>query len=336
MKKILPFLVALTVLSAGAIAQAPTSYLSARPVNPVISNKLSRLYVPADGQLLYTETEAPASELHKSNLDKIVFAKARVNKDGDASQLSTVFKPGDPIYGRAFMRSSLLNYKVYMTEMSEEGTKCMNGMFEVNYYVDGKLGGVLMMNSMTGELESKSSFTIITVGTGEDAEMNNEDFIKVLNDLPAGNHAIKLVVWAIQGQFISVDPVAIGEFTFAKGAGDSKMGLGRNFSSVKDEQPDNAALKAKVLKKMNDHAKANAWKETFTEIKILDEDWTTMRNEVTSVIVGRTIDIAAKATWPDGHCTYQEFSMYSDYDGANYSNAVKVYGTGEQTKIDCN
>jgi len=55
------------------------------------------------------------------------------------------------------------------------------------------------------------------------------------------------------------------------------------------------------------------------------------------VITGRVIDIAAaKATWPDGHCTHQTFSMYSDYDGTAYSNAVSVRGVGEQTEIDCN
>jgi hypothetical protein len=335
MKKLLPLILFTAASLAGTAQTGPTSYFAPRPVNPVITNKPSRFYTPADGELLYTKTEAPSSALHKANIDKIVFGKARINKDGDASQLTTVFHPGDAIYGRAFMQTSMSNYKVYMTEISEDPSKCMSGNFEVNYYIDGQPGSILMSSSLSGEMESKSTFTVNVIGSGDDAEMNNEDFIKVLNELPAGNHVVKLVIWATQGQFISVDPVAMGEFTFAKGAGDSKMGIGRSFSSVKDEMPDNAALKAKCLKKMNDHAKANGWKETFTEIKILDEDWSTRRNEVTSVIVGRTIDIAAKATWPDGHCTYQEFSMYSDYDGSAYSNAVSVYGTGEQTEIDC-
>jgi hypothetical protein len=298
-----------------------------------INSLSSRLYSESDGAL-YTTAEAPSSDLHKNNLDKILFAKARVNKDGDASQLSSVFHSGEAIYGRAFMRSCMMNYKVY-GHASTGAHKCMDGRFVVNISIDGQDKGLFMTNTIDGELESKSTFTIIVLGSGDDAQANNEQFINTLNSLSAGNHTIKLVVWAIQGQFTSNEPVASGEFTYVKDAGTGKTGLGRSFGSVKDEMPDNAALKAKCLKKLNDHAKANGWKETFTEVKISDEDWTTERNERTSVITGRRINITAKATSPDGYCTYQTFSMRSEYDGTSYSNAVAVYGVGEQVKIDC-
>ncbi len=320
---------------AAAAVPGPGSYHAARPVNPKIHNILPRYYAATDG-MNYTATEAPAGELQLNNFDKILFGKARIDKNGTAAQLSTTFNAGESIYGRAFMRTCMMNYKVYGTQMNTDPHKCMEGRFEVNYSIDGKDMGVFMTNSLDGELENKTTFTIIVVGTGDDAQANNEAFIQVLNNLADGSHTIRMVVWATQGQFISVDPVAIGEFTYVKGAGTGKVGLGRNFSSVKDEMPDNLALKAKFLKKLNEHAKANGWKETFTEVKITDEDWSTLRNEITSVITGRMINIAAKATWPDGHCTYQTFSMYSDYDGAAYSNAVSLRGIGDQTKIDCN
>ena len=312
----------------------PGSYHAARSKDAKVNNILSRYYSATDGNN-YTQSEEPSGELHKNNFDKIVFGKARIDKNAGNAQVSNTFQAGESIYGRAFMRTCMMNYKVYGTEMNTQPYKCMEGRFEVNLYVDGQDKGVFMSNSLDGELEDKTSFTIIVVGTGDDSQANNEEFIKTLNGLSTGSHTIKLVVWATQGQFISVDPVAIGEFTYVKGAGASNVGLGRNFSAVNDAMPDNAALKAKFLKKLNEHAKVNAWKETFTEVKITDEDWTTLRNELTSVITGRLINIAAKATWPDGHCTYQTFSMYSDYDGAAYSNAVSLRGIGDQIKIDC-
>jgi hypothetical protein len=312
----------------------PGSYTGPRPKNPSITNKKSRLYTAADGQFMYTETKAPSSDLHKNNFDKILFGKARIDKDGTTAQISNTFHAGENIYGRAFMRSSMSNYKTYMTSVSAEAAKNMGGNFEVNYVIDNKIYGTLMSSELSGELESASTFTIPVLGAGDDAEMTNEDFVKEMNNLPAGNHNVRLIVWSTQGDFISVDPVAIGEFQFVKDAGGKAIGLGRNFSTVQDNM-DDAALKAKCLTKMNQHAKANGWKETFTEIKITDEDWSAVRNSLTSVIEGRVINIAAKAKWPDGHCTYQTFSMYSGYDGANYSNAVSVYGIGDQTEIDC-
>jgi hypothetical protein len=318
----------------GTSSGTPGSWSGPRPMNPTITNKKSRLYTAADGQYMYTAFEAPSSDLHKNNLDKILFGKARINKDGTTAQISNTFHSGENIYGRAFMRSCMMNFKTYMTDISPEAAKCMDGNFDVNYTIDNKIFGTLMSSSLNGEMENKSTFTIITVGAGEDAEANNEDFIKELNNLPEGSHNVKLVVWATQGDFISVDPVAMGEFTFVKDPGAKAMGLGRNFSSVK-EGMDDAALKAKCLAKMNTHAKNQGWKETFTEVKITDEDWSAVRNSLTSVIEGRVISIAAKAKWPDGHCTYQDFSMYSGYDGSNYSNAISVYGVGSQTEIDC-
>lgn len=326
--------VASATIAGGTNSTPPECWTCPRPMNPVITNKKSRIYGPDAGQFMFTEFDAPSSELHKANIDKIVFGNARINKDGNASQLKTSFKPGEAIYGRAFMKTCMMNYKVYMTNVTAEASKNMEGHFDVNYTIDNKIFGTLMSSQLSNAGEKWSTFTIVTIGTGEDAEQNNEDFIKELNALPPGNHTVKLVVWSWQGDFISVDPVAIGEFTFVKDAGAKAMGVGRNFGGVKAGMED-AALQDKCLKKMIAHAKSQGWSETFNQVKIIDEDWSTIRHPKTGIVTGRIINIAAKAKWPDGHCTYQEFSMIQDHDGAAYMNAVNVYGVGSQTTIDC-
>ena len=215
-KTILLFALGLLIMVNSFSQNTPGSWSGTRPVNPSITNKLSRMYVSVDGDLLYTACEAPSGALQTANLDKIVFGKAKINKDGAAAQLVTTFHPGDNIYGCVMMRSSLYNYKVYMTDASNEPTKCMSGTYDVNYTIDGKNFGTLVTQAATGAKEDKSTFSFIIAGAGDDAELNNEDFIKTLNNLPPGPHVIKMMVWAVQGDFISVDPVAMGEFTFAK------------------------------------------------------------------------------------------------------------------------
>ncbi len=217
MKKIaLLFTVGLLIAFNGFSQTAPGSWSGTRPSNPSITNKLSRMYTSADGPILFTTCDAPSGALQTSNLDKIVFGKAKINKDGAATQLSTSFKGTDKIYAEVMMRTSLFNYKVYMTDVSNEGTKCMNGTYDVNYIIDGKNMGTLISQSPIGAQESKSTMSLIIVGGGDDADYNNEEFIKVLNGLSPGPHTIKMVVWAVQGDFISVDPVAMGEFTYTK------------------------------------------------------------------------------------------------------------------------
>lgn len=325
--------VASATIAGGTNSTPPECWSCPRPMNPVITNKKSRIWAADAGQFMFTQFDAPSSELHKANIDKIVFGNARINKDGSTAQIKNTFKSGENIYGRAFMKTCMANYKVYMTNVTAEASKG-SGNFDVNYTIDNKIFGTLMSSSLDGEAEKWSTFTIITVGAGEDADANNEDFIKELNALPPGNHQVKLVVWASQGDFISVDPVAIGEFTFVKDAGAKAMGVGRSFANVK-AQMDDPVLAEKCLKKTIAHAKSQGWKETFTEVKIIDEDWSTIRHPKTGIVTGRIINIAAKATWPDGHCTYQEFSFIQDHDGTNYMNAVQFYGVGNQTTIDC-
>jgi len=217
MKKLLLLTSAITLLFVSGNSQTtPGSWSGPRPSNPTITNKQPRLYEEKDGEILFTRCEAPAGALQTGNLDKIVFGKAAINKDGAPTQLTTSFKGADLIHACVMMRSSLYNYKVYMTDVSTEGTKCMNGTYDVNYIIDGGKLGTLISQSPIGARESKSTIAIPIIAGGDDAEMNNEEFVKELAALSPGPHKIKMIVWAVQGDFISVDPVAMGEFTYTK------------------------------------------------------------------------------------------------------------------------
>lgn len=94
------------------------------------------------------------------------------------------------------------------------------------------------------------------------------------------------------------------------------------------------ALEAKMVAFTNKYAVANGWKEKFSKAVITTE-WQTIRNDLTGVILGRTIDAAMCATWPDGHCTFQIIGFKQDYDGTNYSSALIWGGVGDQSEIEC-
>ncbi|MEX1131837.1 MAG: hypothetical protein WEC15_01305 [Flavobacteriales bacterium] len=97
-----------------------------------------------------------------------------------------------------------------------------------------------------------------------------------------------------------------------------------------------AKLTAKVLKAAQDHAAGKGWKENFTEAKLVSKDWIIKRNEITGIILARTVDAAVYAVWPDGHCSYQVFGFTQTYDGAKYQEAnTFLESVGAQSRCEC-
>lgn len=110
----------------------------------------------------------------------------------------------------------------------------------------------------------------------------------------------------------------------------------KNFAELTASMND-PKLEAKILTAAQEHAKSNGWKEQFSKVKIQSKDWIVKRNEITGIILARTIDAWVFATWPDGHCTYQVFGFTQNYDGAKYQeNATFLESVGDQSKAVCN
>jgi len=112
--------------------------------------------------------------------------------------------------------------------------------------------------------------------------------------------------------------------------------IGRKFADYKAGSMNTAGNNAAILKAIQTYAANNGWKEKFVAVKIESNDWTIRRNELTSVIVSRTIAANCYAKWPDGHCTVQLFVFSQDYNGSSYSNTFKHFATGSQDWVDCN
>ncbi|HYG53579.1 MAG TPA: hypothetical protein VD905_21975 [Flavobacteriales bacterium] len=282
----------------------------------------------------YTKDEGINSDLHKNNIGKIVFGKKRIDANGGTEQLVTQFNLGDNIYGRAFMSTCMSNYKTFL-EGFQDAHKNDEGRFMVRVFIDNKDAGMLMQNTLSGEMENKTHFTVQVNGAGEDAEANNEYFFKTLNGLPDGSHTVRLEVWGgMTYSAVTKAPVAVGEFILIKKPGVTAK-LGRAFNNV-EAKMSNAELESKALARMNSHAKENGWKETFTKVKITDDDWSIIKNDLTGAVLYRAISITALAKWPDGHCTIQDFTITQDYNGSGYQNSVKLGGIGSQDEVDCN
>lgn len=286
-----------------------------------------------DGPTKYTISDDVQSDFQKSNPNKILFSVKHLEPgEITAASMSSTFSTNDNIYGTIFMTTCLSNYKTFMMGMSIHNAE---NKYFVYVYIDGvKPGYKLADAKLAQNLSTKSSFSMVIKGGGEYAKSTNPSFINSLDALPAGDHRIKIEVWAgIEGSRTSQVPIASGEFTFTKKAA-AKAPLG-SFSDIKAGMK-NPELENNILAAMKDYAKTAGWSENYTEAKIISNDWNILRNDMTGAILARTIMAALKATWPDGHCTYQVFTMKQLYDGSgSYQKTISRYATGEQGQIDC-
>lgn len=87
------------------------------------------------------------------------------------------------------------------------------------------------------------------------------------------------------------------------------------------------ALEAAILKATMKQAAYNGWKETYSKVKIVSEQWQPMRNR-DGVIIGRFLNAWVYATHPSGICTYQDFKFSQAYDGHDYLPFVEFLGIG--------
>jgi hypothetical protein len=271
-------------------------------------------------------------------MNKIVFARERVTRELPASKYDSVFTLGEPIYGRAYIQRGIGDYLVASYSQSNHSSPFTNSNqseYTLAYVDDIPLLKEPVENS---ELDKNkdgkylTTFQILFFKNEEDGG-NSKLLVDALNKLSEGVHKVRLETYAGYGPNTGTTkaPIAIGEFTVHK-KGPVKMG--RSFEKLEAGMTD-ASLEAKILKATQSYGKKQGWTETFTKVKIKSEGWTIIRNSVSGIIVGRSIDAYVYAVWPDGHCTYQNFSFTQSHDGSKFMDNTYLQGGGVQQDCDC-
>lgn len=291
----------------------------------------------------HTADDGIKGDLHTANVGKIVFAKQKIDVNGPASQLSSTFEVGDYVYAEIFLQTCVMNYKVYKG-LSPIARKNETGGVEIRIYIDGKRQDFgIGLKDFSGVQATITQKSFVMNGKGDDAQWNNEDFINSLNGLSNGSHTYKVELWGYYApqtamgyeEFATKSAIASGEFTVNK-TENSTVKLGRTFESVEAKMTD-TDIETRALKALKEHAANQGWSETFTQIKITEEDWTIEYHRETGAILDRRIICTALAKWPNGQCTIQSFSFIQDYNGSGYQKIVKITGivSGSQEQVDC-
>lgn len=297
-----------------------------------------------EAQMAEYKCEPSTGAFHDAHAGQVVFAGQKIERNApESAGVKSTFNLGDDIYARVYLAGCIAHYKVCQDDgYCYPNVTTAGASFFVTYTVDGKGtaedGSASTLVAMDLNSNDKnqyySTFNFPIVGT-EESGGTNDDFVAAMNKLAPGEHTIHFDVWAGMPYIRkSAEPMAKGDIKLVKKAGAGPAKLGRTFKNLEAGMTD-AALEAKMLAAAKRRAKAEGWKEAFSKVKISSTGWGINRNELTGTITGRSISAWVYATWPDGHCTYQDFGFSEEYDGSAYSDNPIMDGVGSQTTCDC-
>lgn len=271
---------------------------------------------------------------HQANIGKIVFAKERLTRDNmETIPLSNRFSDVDAIYGRAYLGKAFGEHK--NTHGQWKGRPATGYHFRL--FIDGQLQRWLIENIGDAGPEMAASSTLQVFINPKKGDVDNGTTWKeIVEKLPPGSHQVRVELffgteWDEKTPMGKLNSPAVGEFTLVRSAGG--VAVGEKFSEIKatQSQPD---LEKSALATINTYASDQGWKEKFDKVKVVG-NWEMVRHQVSGILLGRRIDVAAAAKWPDGKCTYQIFSVTQEHDGKTFMPQTAFGGVGKQTRIDC-
>lgn len=328
------------LLTALAVCLGATSYAQlgqlggmARKAAGNLTSKQAGVATSAQDQ----PTQGVTSPVHAKNMGRIVFASnvdaLTFQKENEAG-FGTTFTLGKPIYFRAYMANSVSNLvQRLLPDVSREVIDTHAG-YNMKFYLDGSLAYHNMLRDFTEEQKQYTSFKGALQSEGE--AYNGDDLFRLFvaeNEakLTKGAHKLKIELTPFidypeekEGAVMAAGEITLNVGASTADASDTKTCLPA--AGLKD-----ATLEAKMMQAF----KAKGWSEKPSAVRITGTRWNIIRNEVSGVIIKRSIGAVVSSTLKNGGCQYQSFLFSEEYDGTAYQDAVFMDGIGSPTTVPC-
>ena len=271
------------------------------------------------------------TELQRKYVGQVVFAKKPVDrlKAVDAD-LAKTFVATDTLYLRVYLAHSLSNTCIFN---AEGGQLNQTGGYRVTLTVDGKAEATPMaFRQLSTQAAARwTTFSMAFNPAASDTGQAHDDqarWADILAALAPGKHTVRVEVWAAAdaaGALATKKPIAAGELTVTKKAGDAIGSAGLPAPAKRD-----AALEKAMLAALKDAG----WEETPLKAIITDDNWITDRNEL-GQIVGRTIGATVAVKAQGGKCRKFSLSFEQEHQGGSKYGSTHLKGTGDSSDIPC-
>ncbi|HAS43457.1 MAG TPA: hypothetical protein DCS93_23455 [Microscillaceae bacterium] len=287
----------------------------------------------------------PTSAFHQKNTHKIVFfsEKPVVGKE-DLTKVKTSFKAGESIWAVAYFSRPLSDgwYQWYLTRRKE--LRFGIGILEDNKKSDFVTSIDLIRTLPLTTIDLQKNYAVFALVPKKGHQGMYLSSALLVTELMAQLEPTDHLMGIGLVEKHSYSRKIFGTFTLDASQGMKKVKALHKTLKKKNlaryqlpkAQMNNPALNKQVLQAIQRFGQAGGWKETFHKVVITSPDWQTITHESTGNIMGRMIEAACAAKWPDGHCTYQYFYFVQDHQGGGkYSQTVRRHATGRQYTIDC-
>lgn len=272
-----------------------------------------------------------SSAFHKQHIGQIVFGGQQIEKTSIGEKTLATFKTTDHIYARAYFAKGLHNSVMYDEKGDSTGyMPYQDVLVYTNVYVDGvKQSLKIEQDASDDPVLCQARTRQLWLHPFESDGLTEINWIKILADVPLGNHEIKLEYCAYnfddtgESKSTYTAVLATGSFTLVKQSNELPK-IGKKWSDLKrgTSQP---SLESKALAIAQKNSNIDQMKSE--EIKILDSDWRIVKNELTGAILYRYMRVLLKASHPDGYCYSTPMEIKQEYSGnGNYSTNLLLVG----------
>ncbi len=159
-----------------------------------------------------------------------------------------------------------------------------------------------------------------------------KDFFAAAQEkLVPGEHKVKLEAypWCTAISHRMGPMIASGEFTLVVSG--KEFDINNAGMCLPKAKMNDKAVEAGMLKAFNTSRKSYGEGKAA---RIIEENWTIVRNEVTGIITKRIIDGIVAFT-NNGKCTYQVFGFAQEYDGQKFLDQIILENESGSKDINC-
>ena len=288
------------------------------------------------------KTDGITSTVHQKNVGKIVFSKTAEGiayKKEKESDLSNKFNFSEEVFLRVYMDNSITNYVQKLLPSVDKKTITKNAQYKIHFYLNGIEENVGTIGITDFSDENKDFYTTFKgslYSKAIETPLLRNPYYVFINQLGTkltnGDHKIKITItpYIKEPQEVEGPVIATGELTITV---DDK--------SFNPEDPDwcikkaamvDANLQANIIKTY----KEKGGNSLVKYARITSDSWLIVRNNITSAILRREINVVVVSVNKSGQCVYENFPIVQQYVGGKFQDALQGFGgTTTESSLNC-
>lgn len=289
------------------------------------------------------KTQGITSDVHRSNVGKVLFAPKRESiafQKEIGSDFKSSFTFGEEIYFRAYLENSLSNFFIKKHPEMDRALINKEAFYTVYFYFDGVLEKKTKIYKNQFQEHQKQEWTSFK-GALDNGPSGGEDFLwgdfdnflrELDGKLSNGTHKIKIEFRpTIENQtLIELETVASGEIDYE--VTPTSIRKDDETFCLKKALMKDAVLEGKIMKLFAAEKGNEGTSAKFC--RIILKDWDIIRNDLTGRILRRNLRAIVVATNKEGKYFYKTCFLSQEYVGGKFLETIEFSCDDYQYRVN--